>query len=682
MGEEKKTDCDRQLYEKTNDFPVAELLPENAWKALRLLERERRLLQAMIDGARNYHLVYLDRDFNFVHVNEAYAKTCGYMPNELVGKNHFDLYPDKENEAIFVSVRDSGIAVEFHDKPFVFPDQPERGITYWDWTLSPVMDAAGIVEGLVFSLFERTKRRRAEEALRESEKRFHRLFENDLTGDFLSEPGGKIILCNPAFATIFGFSSPEEAVGTNMLELYVQPEERDLILETLKRQGKLQDYEAWRKRRDGTQIHIIENLVGHFTDQGKLYEIQGYIFDDTERKQAEAALLESKELFEKTFIGQLDAIFLLDASIPPKIIDCNPAAVKMFGYDREEMSRLTTVTLHVNEEALNRFQKKLYLEMEERGFLQLSDFEMKRKDGENFPTEQSVIPLKDDKGRPTGWISVVRDISKRKEVEEALRRSRDELELRVEERTADLERANIKLIRYNKRLEALNKELQLFTSIASHDLQEPLRKIQTFGDMLVANTKGSLDEDSADYVQRMQKATIRMRKLLDSLLAYSRVSSLTETKKQTSLNKAVEAARSNLEMIIREKEAVIEIENLPVISADHFQMIQLFQNLIGNALKYQRHDEIPQVRIYLQKSGSERSETCNVCVTDNGIGIDAKYFGQIFLPFQRLHGRSEYSGVGMGLSICKKIVERHGGRMTLTSEPGKGSTFVISLPVE
>jgi PAS domain S-box-containing protein len=122
----------------------------------------------MIDGARNYHLVYLDRDFNFVYVNEAYAKTCGYRANELVGKNHFDLYPHEENKAIFVGVRDSGIAVEFHDKPFIFPDQPERGITYWDWTLSPVKDASGNVEGLVFSLFESTERKRAEEALRRS----------------------------------------------------------------------------------------------------------------------------------------------------------------------------------------------------------------------------------------------------------------------------------------------------------------------------------------------------------------------------------------------------------------------------------------------------------------------------------------------------------------------------------
>jgi len=167
MGEDKfHRDLQLHLDEQTNDFFAAESLPENAIReARRSLKRELRLLQSMIDGARNSHLAYLDRDFNFVHVNEAYAKTCGYRPDELVGKNHFELFPHGENEAIFRGVRDSGIAAEFHDKPFIFPDPTERGITYWDWTLTPVKDASGNVEGLVFSLFETTERKRAEEAL-------------------------------------------------------------------------------------------------------------------------------------------------------------------------------------------------------------------------------------------------------------------------------------------------------------------------------------------------------------------------------------------------------------------------------------------------------------------------------------------------------------------------------------
>ncbi len=135
------------------------------------LERERDVLQAVMDGARNSHLVYLDRDFNFVRVNATYAQTCGYRPEQMIGKNHFALYPHAENEAIFARVRDTGAPAEYHDKPFVFPDQPARGVTYWDWTLLPIKAPDGRVEGLVFSLYETTERRRAEEALRQANER-------------------------------------------------------------------------------------------------------------------------------------------------------------------------------------------------------------------------------------------------------------------------------------------------------------------------------------------------------------------------------------------------------------------------------------------------------------------------------------------------------------------------------
>lgn len=134
-------------------------------QALETIERERDLLQAVMDGAKDSHLVFLDRDFNFVRVNATYAKTCGYEPEEMIGKNHFDLYPHPENEAIFARVRDTGECFQIRDKPFIYPDQPERGVTYWDWTLTPVKNNAGYVTGLVFSLFETTKRKRANEAL-------------------------------------------------------------------------------------------------------------------------------------------------------------------------------------------------------------------------------------------------------------------------------------------------------------------------------------------------------------------------------------------------------------------------------------------------------------------------------------------------------------------------------------
>jgi signal transduction histidine kinase/HAMP domain-containing protein len=252
---------------------------------------------------------------------------------------------------------------------------------------------------------------------------------------------------------------------------------------------------------------------------------------------------------------------------------------------------------------------------------------------------------------------------------ERLRNAKGELEDRVLARTAELERSN--------------RDLQEFAFVASHDLQEPLRKVQTFGDLLIKKFAPSLEGEGLDYIQRMQNATARMQKLLESLLSYSRVTTKAEPFKQTDLGRSVQAALSNLEIMIKEKGAVLNVEAMPTVEAERAQMIQLFQNLVANALKFQYENVVPRLRIYSHKAGKSRSGNRmlhEICVEDNGIGFDEKYLDKIFLPFQRLHGRGGYEGVGMGLAICKKIVERHGGEITAKSEPGKGTTFTVTLP--
>jgi PAS domain S-box-containing protein len=248
-----------------------------------------------------------------------------------------------------------------------------------------------------------------------------------------------------------------------------------------------------------------------------------------------------------------------------------------------------------------------------------------------------------------------------------LQESRDTLEARVQERTAELERKN--------------RDLQEFTFIASHDLQEPLRKICTFGDMLLKSVSASLDPRSLDFLNRMQKATMRMRNLLGSLLSYSRVTSKGGALSKTLLSEAVEEALSNLEIMIKERGALVEVGDLPVLEADGVQMIQVFQNLISNALKYQSNGNRPRVKIYASMIKKDRlGKIFRIFVEDNGIGFAEKHRDRIFAPFQRLHGKDGYEGVGMGLAICKKIVERHGGKITAKSTPGKGSVFIIELP--
>ncbi|MFP5213094.1 MAG: PAS domain S-box protein [Acidobacteriota bacterium] len=307
------------------------------------------------------------------------------------------------------------------------------------------------------------------------------------------------------------------------------------------------------------------------------------------------------------------------------------------------------------------------------------EMEYERPDGAHIILTFSVTPIRDSDGNIVLIASSFDDITERKRMEEELRRSHDELELRVRERTVELASKHDELVAYATRLELLNSELQEFAFVASHDLQEPLRKIQAFGTRLRGKYGPVLDEEGRDFLSRMESAASRMSVLLSDLLSYSRVA--TRIRPFTPLNLS-EVARSvvfDLEVRIEESRARVSVDELPVVEADESQMRQLFQNLIGNALKYRKVDEPPAVRIHAM----EERGACRLIVEDNGIGFDEKYLDRIFKPFQRLHGKSSpYEGTGMGLAICRKIVERHGGNITARSTPGEGSTFIITLPVK
>lgn len=232
------------------------------------------------------------------------------------------------------------------------------------------------------------------------------------------------------------------------------------------------------------------------------------------------------------------------------------------------------------------------------------------------------------------------------------------------------------------RLEASNRELQDFAYIASHDLQEPLRKIIAFSDRLAMKFGDRLDDTGHDYLQRVQHAARRMQALIEDLLALSRVTTRGQSFVEVNLQEVVQGVASDLELLLEESQGRLEICDLPVIEADPLQMRQLFQNLIGNALKFHRPDVPPRVRIGADACVSAGGlEQWRIVVEDDGIGFDMKYAERIFQPFQRLHGRSsEYVGTGMGLAICRKIVERHHGAVEAEAEPDQGAKFTILLP--
>ena len=305
-------------------------------------------------------------------------------------------------------------------------------------------------------------------------------------------------------------------------------------------------------------------------------------------------------------------------------------------------------------------------------------------------------PLRGADGEIHGAIGVSTDVTDQERAEAALQKAYGDLEGRVRERTAQLAAANEELAAANEELQCeiderrrvdkklqqsmrefarSNAELEQFAYVASHDLQEPLRNIGSFSQLLARRYRGKIDPDADEFIGYIVDGVARMHLMINDLLAYSRVNTAGKALEFIEGDMVVEAAIANLNMVIDENGATVTHDPLPSIVADPSQMVQLFQNLIGNGIKFHR-DEPPRVHVSVRREGNEWVFS----VADNGIGIHLEYRDRIFVIFQRLHSKQAYPGTGIGLAICKKIVERHGGRIWVESEPGQGSTFYFTMP--
>lgn len=254
-------------------------------------------------------------------------------------------------------------------------------------------------------------------------------------------------------------------------------------------------------------------------------------------------------------------------------------------------------------------------------------------------------------------------------------KSSTDIELEIIQSSANIASLAIERKRYEENLQIYAKELEEFSSIASHDLKEPLRKIIAFGDRLQSRISNS-DEKSKKYLERMQSAALRMRNLIDDLLQFTKMESKERSYEVTDLNEVVENVLDDLETRFNETKGKINLKYLPVLEADPVQMHQLFLNLIGNALKFHREGIPPVINLDTTSNGDG---SCVITVEDNGIGIEEEHLEKIFKPFERLHGRSEYEGTGIGLTLCNKIVARHGGEI-MVKRQSNGVTFHVILP--
>ena len=262
----------------------------------------------------------------------------------------------------------------------------------------------------------------------------------------------------------------------------------------------------------------------------------------------------------------------------------------------------------------------------------------------------SKVPLRDSQGEIVGIVGIGRDITERKQAYEALQES-----------LADLERSN--------------KELERFAYIASHDLQEPLRMVTSYVQLLARRYQGQLDDDADEFIHYAVDGVSRMQELIHALLSYSRVGTRGKPPRPTNCERIVDLTLANLQVAIEESGAMVTRDPLPTVTADSSQLLQVFQNLIGNAIKFRGH-EAPRIHVGAERRGDEWL----FWVGDNGMGIDPQYHERVFAVFQRLHSREEHPGAGIGLAICRRIVQRHGGRMWVESDLGKGATFYFTIP--
>ena len=489
------------------------------------------------------------------------------------------------------------------------------------------------------------KRGLAEEALRDQEEKYRLLIDGVQDyAIFTLDPHGMVASWNAGAERIKGYRA-DEIIGKNFSRFYLQSD-----IDQGKPKAELQiaaasgrsEVEHWRVRKDGSRFWASVVITAARNSSGSLLGFSEISRDISERKETEAkyrGLLEAAP----------DAMVVVNHG--GEVVLLNLQAEKQFGYHRDEL-----VGQNVKNIIPEGFEERLIADGSRSAAEALAqqigtgiELHGRRKDGSDFPIEIMLSPLESTEG--TLVTAAIRDITVRKDAETHLVKT-----------VGELKRSN--------------DDLQQFAYVASHDLQEPLRMVASYTQLLAKRYKGRLDSEADEFIAYAVDGSNRMQGLIRDLLAYSRAGTNGKALHEISSEKALKEALSNLQVTIQESGAQVTHDSLPAITSDETQLVQVFQNLVGNAIKY-RSAKVPQVHVSSTKNSSKEWV---FCVQDNGLGIDPQYFERIFVLFQRLHGRAEFEGTGIGLTICKKIVERLGGRIWVESQPEKGSTFCFALP--
>jgi PAS domain S-box-containing protein len=505
-----------------------------------------------------------------------------------------------------------------------------------------------------------TERKQTEEGLRVAEMRYRSFYEKSRDALMTLDPSsGLFTSANPSAIAMFGARDEADFVSRALWQYSSvrQPNGRDSAelaketIETAVRDG-YRCIEWTCAKIDGTEFPATI-LLTRFECAGETI-LQATVRDIALEKRtvvqqaaAEEELLNSKNQYNALFERSLALVYICD--LEGRVIDANEAILHRLGYSRKELRSLD-LTLLLSEDQLPLAFKTIQEIRETGNQKNPTEFRLRHKDGTWVFVETTGSAVFSE-GNVVAIQVIGNDITKRKRTEDKTRQL-----------LADLDRSN--------------KELEQFAYVASHDLQEPLRMVSSYTQLLARRYKGRLDADADDFIAYAVDGAYRMQRLINDLLAYSRVGTRGKEFEPTDCSAFFDQAVANLKVPIEESGAVVDRGLLPTVMADKLQLGQLLQNLIGNAIKY-HGDEPPRVHVSAEQKGNEWVFS----VRDNGIGIDPQFADRIFVIFQRLHNREKYPGTGIGLAICKKIVERHGGRIWLESQVGSGATFYFTMPI-
>ena len=510
-----------------------------------------------------------------------------------------------------------------------------------------------------------TDRREAEEAVKR-ERAFLRQVIDAVPGFvFVKDAEGRFELANRSVAEAYG-TTVEAIVGRTDADYTASEEEvrrfRDNDLQVIGSGSPLHIPEEKVTDAGGRRRWLTTYKVPLADEQGQCNRVLGVSTDITDLKEAQEALTRSERIKSLVLNATAELFTYYDRDL--RILWVNRAAAEAAGVPVSQIvGRRCYDVWHGRAAACTPCPMVRAIETGRD-----QEEEVKTADGRVWRVRS--YPVLDERGHVEGLVCFGQDITDHRKAEEALQRTHEELERRVAERTAELEEANRELRRSNQ-------DLQSFAYASSHDLQEPLRTVATYVQVLEKRYGDQLDDQARQYIDFAVQGAKRMHFLIRGLLAYSRVSTQIRPAAPTDAGKVLDEAIDNLGLTIEENGAQVTADPLPVVRADPVQLLQVFQNLLANALKFRHPDRRPVVHVGVERQDGEWV----FLVRDNGIGIEPQYFGRVFDIFQRLSPGGDYEGTGIGLALVKRIVERHGGRVWVDSDFGEGSTFFFSLPL-